>query len=172
MFKLTYVDAAAPQPLIAWPASPLETRIAFDKPLDPKTALACVGKPIEFGTYVRAADRFEAFKPPYKAVELQGIETRGTLKIAAARLEDEGRVLVLATDPHSRPATYALTVADVRRTDSKKEGATIDLSYDLSGVEASWTKGELENGEPTWTAWWPHFDPAIVRQLTIVRADV
>lgn len=168
LFKLTYADRSEPQPVIAWAASPLETRVAFDRPIDAKAALECVGKTIEFGAHARAADRFEAFKPPYKAVAIQGQETRGRLKIAAARWEENDRVLVLATDPHSRSAFHALTLPGIRALDSKKPGTTIDLAYDLSGVEAAWTsgEGEPENAEPTWTAWWPHFDPAIVRDLT------
>ena len=38
------------------------------------------------------------------------VQALGRLRIAAARLDDAGRTLVLTTDPHPRQATYVLTV--------------------------------------------------------------
>ena len=54
------------------------------------------------------------YKPPYKAVEEQRAAPIGTLHASEARLEDGGRTLVLATDPHPGAATYALTLPGVR----------------------------------------------------------
>jgi hypothetical protein len=93
IFKITYVDATAPQPVLAWAASPTEVRVSFDKPLDPGVTNAFasssgakmgttvpIRKPrhkeipgssaaIEFGQYVSAGDRFELLKPPYRVVQ-------------------------------------------------------------------------------------------------------
>src|SRR5207253_6815398 len=137
IFKITCADPQAPQPMIAWPASPTEVRVAFDKPLDPSVtnafsagqvsrrpnpsrdttsrsansqsadrippsetgdtpALPC----IEYGEYVRAGDRYEVLKPPYRVVQNQEATPRGKLKIVAAKLERDGQTLVLTTDPH------------------------------------------------------------------------
>ncbi|MBU6400914.1 MAG: hypothetical protein KGS61_11390, partial [Verrucomicrobia bacterium] len=35
IFKISYTDPAAPQPVVTWAAGPMEVRVAFDKPLDP-----------------------------------------------------------------------------------------------------------------------------------------
>ena len=35
IFKITYSDTNAPQPVVVWPANPTEVRVAFDRPLDP-----------------------------------------------------------------------------------------------------------------------------------------
>src|ERR1051325_7926099 len=99
IFKISYTDPKAPQPVIAWASSAMETRIAFDKPIDPSVTNGLVGQTIEFGEFVRAADRFEVLKPPYKVVSQQESTPRGKLKIVAARLANKN-TLALATDPH------------------------------------------------------------------------
>src|SRR5437762_62708 len=58
IFKISYSDPKAPQPVMAWAAGPTEARIAFDKPLDPSVTNAVAGQQIEFGEYVRATDRY------------------------------------------------------------------------------------------------------------------
>jgi putative heme-binding domain-containing protein len=40
IFKISYTDPKAPQPVAVWPASPTEVRIAFDRPLDPSVTNA------------------------------------------------------------------------------------------------------------------------------------
>ncbi len=64
-----------------------------------------------------------------------GTENRGTLRIAAARLEDAGRTMVLTTDPHPRAATYRLDL------EIEPGAASVPVAYDLSGVEVTWTDG-------------------------------
>ncbi|HEV3165227.1 MAG TPA: ThuA domain-containing protein [Isosphaeraceae bacterium] len=165
LFKITYVDPKAPQPVVAWPAGQLETRVAFDKALDPGVVQGLAGQALAFGEAVRAADRYEVHKPPYKAVQAQEALSRGRLRIAAARLDDGGRTLVLTTDPHPWPVSYALTVPNVKPADGQGPGATVDVAYDLSGVEVSWDNGQ-QGAQPTWSGWWPHLDPDVVRPLT------
>src|SRR5215470_20113957 len=80
IFKISYTDPKAPQPVIAWASGPMETRIAFDKPVDPSATNGIIGQAIEFGDYVRAADRLEVLKPPYKVVKQQEAAPRGKLK--------------------------------------------------------------------------------------------
>ena len=133
IFKISYTDPKAPQPVIAWASSAMETRIAFDKPIDPSVTNGLVGQTIEFGEFVRAADRFEVLKPPYKVVSQQESTPRGKLKIVAARLANKN-TLALATDPHPQATTYALPIPNVKAPGLSAEGATIDLDYDLSGV--------------------------------------
>ena len=56
------------------------------------------------------------------------VPTGRSLRIVGVRLVDDGRTLVLATDPHPRVARYLLPLAG---------GAA---SYDLTGLEAAWSE--------------------------------
>jgi putative heme-binding domain-containing protein len=169
LFKISYTDRQAPQPVTAWAAGPMEVRVAFDRPLDPAMIEALPGLAIPFGEHVRAADRLEAHSPPYQAVEEQREAPRGTLLASAARLEDGGRTLVLATDPHPWAATYALTLPEVRGVGGSSPGATVDLDYNPAGVEASW-RAEGADGD-AWAGWWPHADTQVVAALTAGSAE-
>jgi len=132
IFKISYTDPKTPQPLLAWAAGPTEVRVAFDKALDPAVTLALAGQHIEFGEFVRAADRFEVLKPPYKVVQQQEATPRGRLNIVSARIE-KTHTLVLATDPHPQAVTYALTIPGVKAAGAPGPGTTVDLDYDLGG---------------------------------------
>src|SRR6267142_1580206 len=110
----------------------METRIAFDKPVDPSVTNEVFEQVIEFGEYVRAADRFEVLKPPYKVVNQQEAAPRGKLKIVGAKLVNK-QTLALATDPHPLAASYAFTIPNVKAAGVSGVGNTVDLDYDLSG---------------------------------------
>jgi putative heme-binding domain-containing protein len=109
LFKISYVDRSAPQPVLAWPAGPMEVRVAFDRAV-PENEIDSAHSQIIFGEYVRAADRFEVLKPPYKAVQEQSQYPRTNLRIASAHWSADRRTLSLTTDPVSYRATYALTL--------------------------------------------------------------
>jgi putative heme-binding domain-containing protein len=162
--KITYEDKEVPQPVIAWPSGPLEVRVAFDRPLDPSRLDALPGVPIAFGRHVRAGDAHEVFKPPYKAVQAQLAAPRGTLHVASARLDDDGRTLVLATDPHPWEATYAFALPGLGGRDSS--GQAIDLDYDLTGAEVTWEPDDAAAEATPAAFWWPHLDPDVVSRLT------
>ena len=126
--------SAAARVLAAWPANPFELRIVFDRPIGDEFAKALVGQSISF---VDA-------RP--------GADNRGTLRVAAARLDDAGRTLILTTDHTSRAGVYRLDLPI-------GPGKPISLAYDLSGVELTWT----DDASTTWKGWWPTLDPALVR---------
>ncbi len=153
--RLSYVDAEAPQAVAAWSAGPLDVRVAFDRPIDPGVVSKLPGAKIAFGTHLRAGDRFEAFKPPYKVVEQQLAAPRGTIAIAAARLEDAGRTLALTTDPQPWDANYVFAVPGVR-------GGDADLEFGMRGVAATW---QAEGSEIESSLWWPHLDLSVSRRF-------
>ena len=133
-------DASSP---LAWPAGPMEVRVALPEPIGAEEAGSAVGTPIA----VRPRDGTDA-DPPI-----------GSLRIAGARLEDQGRTLILLTDPHPAEADY---------TSRLPEGFG-SLRYDLSGVEATWTpEGEAE---PGWVGWLPGVDLERSRELTRDSAE-
>ncbi|HTH49354.1 MAG TPA: ThuA domain-containing protein [Candidatus Limnocylindria bacterium] len=163
IFRISYTDPQPPQPVIAWPASPTEVRVAFDRPVDPSitNAFASASQKIEFGEYVRAADRFETLKPPYAVVSQQEATPRGHLNILGAQLDDEGRTLVLNTDPHPLPVSYALTIPGVKASGAGASGTTVDVDYDLSGamIEVSHPGGSSRS------IWLPHPDARVSRKF-------
>ncbi len=112
IFKISYTDPKAPQPVAVWPASPTEVRIAFDRPLNQfDSAMILRGSAeIEFGEYTSAGDRFEALKPPYTVVEQQDATPKGKLAVRKIRLGSDKRVVMFTTDPHPLAVTYALSL--------------------------------------------------------------
>jgi putative heme-binding domain-containing protein len=153
---------------VAWPAGPFEVRVAFDTPLDPGVIKVASGRLIPFE---EEASVLQQAKPNKKAKKARPSRVvlpashRGTLRIAAARLDDDGRTLVLFTDPQPRVATYSLHLTGIRAPGQPAPGESIDLMYGLGGVEAAWSE-KRGPAAPTWSDWWPDLDPGIVRQLT------
>jgi putative heme-binding domain-containing protein len=130
IFKISYTDPKAPQPVYAWAAGATQLRVAFDRKLD--GSVTNQEFKIEFGDYVRAGDRFERLKPPYKVVKQQEGTARGNLNVVRAEIGGD-KTLVLATDPHPLPVTYALTIPGVKAPGISGTGASVDIEYDLSG---------------------------------------
>ncbi|MDR3636497.1 MAG: c-type cytochrome [Isosphaeraceae bacterium] len=141
-------DADAPRAIAAWPAGLMEVRVAFDRPVRPGIEKALVGKTIRVD---ESAQRLNGLRAPSAPPSL----AKQGPAIAAARLENGGKLLVLATDPHSRPAVYYLALP----------GPTQDIPYDLSGVDVTWDAGG-DDPKPAWTGWWPDLSPESTRAAT------
>jgi len=152
IFKITYKDSSAPLPLAASPASATELRVAFDKPLhaDVSRAVVSTNAVIEFGEYVSAGDRFEKLKPPYAVVQQQDATPRGRLAIHAAHLEDDGRTLVLKTEPHPFLTRYAVTLPGIKGAKQNGAGVTVDLDYDLTQSSQPLPKDVANISRETW----------------------
>lgn len=144
--SMTFAQSKGSDPII-WAAGPLEVRLAFAEPADPALVRRLTGHEIRFG---------------------EG-EQAGTLRISAARLADDGRTLILDTDPHPWEATYHLTLPDTR---PQGADAALDrhLSYTLSGVEASW-QSDQGDAPPAWSGWWPSFDTEALKSLAATSVD-
>jgi len=138
----------------------MEVRVAFDRPIDSSVTNRLEAMSLELGEFVSAADRFEVLKPPYKAVNDQEVTPRGKLRVVSSRLSPDRRTLTLTTDPHPQAVRYALALPGIKAADSRLASATVDLAYDLNGVEASWFErgsGAVAN----WSGWLPHLDWAV-----------
>ena len=145
IFKISYTDPAAPQPLFTWAQSETETIVQFDRPLD-LAAWQDVAAKIEFGRFVAAADRFEVIRPGYQVVsQIQQREPRRVLPVKSVRFALDTRVIVNSA-PQTAAVNYALTLD------------ALDLAYDLSGVEAL--------GPGARRGWLPHADFAAARAFT------
>ena len=126
--------------------------MAFDRPVDPGMTKGIVGKVISFGEAARRG----------KTSPRASDEVRGSLQIAASRLVDGGRTLILFTDPHPREATYSVTLPGIRAPGATGPGASVDLSYGLTGVEVVLDDGG-EDAKVVWSGWWPDLDPDVAR---------
>src|SRR4051812_43008538 len=168
IFKISYTDPAAPQPVLAWAESPTDVRVAFDRPVESNFLGDLTKVSIAYGEYVRAGDRFEVLKPPYEVVAQQGRAYRGELRVTAARLSDDRRNLLITTDPHPMQAWYAVSVPLAGPPLPDGQERVIELDYDLTGVERIWT---VDGHKPLWTGWLPDSDLGVSRALTVGSAQ-
>jgi putative heme-binding domain-containing protein len=175
LFKITYSDPGHPQPVFAWPSGPREVRVEFDRPVDPQLLRDVLRQTkLTAGRYVRAGDRFESIWPGYAVVQMQKVSPRFDVPVRSAQLTPDGRTLLLATDPHSAAVHYALTLPGMGRppADKMPKGALrqvpdIDLDFDLTGCEATWTPA---GGGSAWVGRLPHPDLEVARGLTVGSA--
>ncbi|MGE3308742.1 MAG: c-type cytochrome [Limisphaerales bacterium] len=165
LFRISYSDPAAPQPVAAWPESPMRLHVAFDRAIDPAVTNRPEDIAIEFGEYVSAADRYEVLKPPYQTVTQQELTPRGRLRVISAEIARNHRTLVLTTDPHPQTVRYAVSIPGIRAHGSTEPPATVDLAYDLTGLEATWFASP-DASKPGWSGWLPHLDPAVSAAFT------
>jgi putative heme-binding domain-containing protein len=142
----------SPRPVATWAAGPMEVRVAFDRAVDASVATGMVGGLVAFGEEPKPGDPIVKGRPG---------GDRGALRVASARLADEGRTLVMVTDPHPREATYRLTLPGLKGAGQAGVGSRVELAYDLSGVEVAWPGGE----KPSWSGWWPVADLEASRTL-------
>ncbi len=161
LFRIRYENRELPQPVNVWASGPQEVRLAFDRPIRPDDLAGVASKiKITYGEYVAAGDRFESIRPGYAVTELQQSTPRFRLPVYAAAVTPDRKVLILSTARHRLATSYALTMSSFGRGDDQH--GDVDLAYSLGGVDAEWTS---EDGSTTWTAWLPHLDLAVSREL-------
>ncbi len=160
IFKISYTDKAAPQPVLTYAKSATETVIEFDRPLDPEKWQDLTARTkIEAGRYVDAADRLEKFRPGYAVVKMQMQQPRTAVAVNAARLSDDKRSIVIETSPRTAEVQYALTLPD--------PAGDLDVAHNISGVEVSWLHFPLQGVDHgRWQGWLPHPDFAAAREFT------
>jgi len=165
LFKISYTNKQAPQPVLAYAVNPTETRVVFDRPLA-ATEVAELAKrcKVTMGKYVSAGERFESFSPGYQAVKNQRTMPRFELPVAAAEISGDKRTVILKTAARTDAINYGITLPD-----SIGPGASaVDLLTDLTGVEATW---QPSNGTAAWVGWLPHLDLAVARAFTVASAE-
>jgi putative heme-binding domain-containing protein len=174
LFKISYVDDKAPQPVIAWPAQKDEIRVAFDRAIDPLVESRVTGLSVSCGEFVRAADRIEIMRPPYAVVQAQMQTPRRELVIASAKLIDEGRTLsVKLAEPMPWRCWYALAIPGVKLPGENGFGRTVDVDFQMQGVEARWNwhnAGAPAPGSPT-SLWLPHLSDDVAIEFTRASAE-
>jgi hypothetical protein len=167
LYKISYNDKDAPQPLAIWPVSSTETQIEFDRPLDPAQVNAFAKQMVVTqGKFVFAGDRFETFRPGYQAVQNQLLEPRYVVKTISTVLSADGRSLVIRTEPRETAVNYGVSFPRKQSDRGAKElpqEATIELAHDLTGVQAEW---QNPNGTKKTSIWLPHLDLMVARAFS------
>ncbi len=148
------IDEAVPR--LVWPAGPMEVHVALRQPIDAATAATLVGRLIPFRA-LSSPDAAGTGAPAADASEL------GSIRIAAVERRDQGRTLVLITDPHPRSGRYTIPAPE-------GAGRPEAWSYPALGVEAAWTPAEGTQAA-AWSGWWPVLDPARARAATAGSAE-
>ena len=177
VFKISFSERSAPQPVVAYAVGPTETRVIFDRPIDPTQwrTLARDSR-VTTGLHVSAGDRFESFVPGYQAVRDQRKYERREVPVVSAGIAPDLRSLVLRTAPRTEAYSYAVKLPEGLRperaaTAARRElvqAAAIDLLTDLTGVEAEWRDS---SGKSQWSGWLPHPDLAVARALTAASEE-
>ena len=188
LYRIRYADTNAPQPVLVWAASPSETRIAFDRPLQ-AAALRDLARHVivEGGKFVEAGDRFEALRPGYQVVRDQQNAVRHELPVLSANVSGDRRTLIITTAPRAAVLNYAVTLpafhiriregangfTNASKNDAVTGGpsrpaeisqhATVDLCHDVTGLEAFW---RASDGKTNWVGWLPHPDLKVARAFT------
>ena len=176
LFKISYVDRDHPQPVFVWATGPREVRVEFDRPVAPELLKDVLKQTkLTAGPYVRAGDRFETIWPGYAIVNMQRLAPRYDVPVHSTQLTPDQRSLVLAVDPIDPAVHYALTLPGMGRPPAGKtpagclpQHAAIDLDFDLTGCEATWTPAD---GNPPLAVWLPHLDLQVARQFTAGSAE-
>jgi putative heme-binding domain-containing protein len=171
LFKINYVDSEHPQPSLVWASGPREVRVEFDRPVQPEQLKEVLQQSkLTAGQHVRAGDRFETIWPGYAVVQMQRLAPRYDVPLHSAQLTPDQRTLVLAVDPIPAAVHYGLTLPGMGRPAADRgpagtlpQHAAIDLDFDLTGCEATWTPDG--RGVAT-TIWLPHLDLQVARELT------
>lgn len=169
LFKISYTDREHPQPVLVYPSGPREVRVEFDRPVDPQLLRDVVNKTkLTAGKFVRAGDRFESLWPGYVVVQNEKATPRFDIPVRSAQLTPDLRSLILAVDGLPAAVHYALTLPGMgrplarRASEGLRQAPEIDLDFDLSGVEVTWSK----YGTAAWSGWLPTLDLAGAKAFT------
>jgi putative heme-binding domain-containing protein len=149
-------------PVAVWTTDPFEVRVAFDRKLDASVPKIAANATIEFGD--KSGNDANSF-PSVAARPITIIATNppAQLRVVAARLSSDQRVLILSTDPHPLAVDYSLTLPGLRPLASKSEPSPLHLTYNLSGVAASWARDEAGKSV-AWSGWLPTLDLEVCRR--------
>ncbi len=162
LYQIRYDAGDAPQPVLCWAASPTESRIEFDRPLDPGRLTNLVERvKLTQGKYVSAGDRFEMLRPGYQVVQNQLATPRYEVPVLGVNVTPDRRALIITTPPRTEAVRYAATLPRFAEASAAATYPQTDLLMELTGVEAEWTSS---GGNERWSGWLPHLD------LTAARA--
>ena len=186
LFRISYTDKEAAQPVLTYSASPTEIRVAFDRPLNP-SMLKNLSKEAKItqGKYAQAGDRFEGMWPGYQVIKDQKATPRYNVPVLGISLSADQRTLSILTPPRTAAVNYSIELPGLARSAEQKLGQSekanssradarrseypdIDLVANLNGVQAEWKSAD---GKEEWKGWLPHADLNIAKIFTQGSAE-
>ena len=167
LFKIAYADHGTPQVIAIGALSPTQTQIAFDRPVPPALwATYAQGMTLAAGRYALPGDDCEAFRPGYRAVDVQQQEPRLRVPIASLTLSADRCTATVVTAPRVDDRHFVLSTRLEARAPRAHGIASLPLcenGFDLGGVAVSWSP---PSGVPAWSGWLPHPDLTVARAFT------
>lgn len=174
LFKITRSVPGGPLPVLAHVASPTELRVVFDAPLGDDLLVDIQKRVVvQEGPFVRVGDRFETFRPGYRAVSQQQSLKPRPVDVLAVRASEDRHSLIITSHERSSALHGSIHIAGWPRGDEGGKGALpqasiVEVGTDFSGVSAAWV---AEDGEQKWAGWLPHCDLEVARALTLESAE-
>ena len=154
LFKISNRSQTLPCPVAVWANSPGEIQIAFDHPLDPRQVQGLAQRvEIQYGTHVRAGDRYEHLTPPYAIVGQQQQQPRFQRPVSGVSATADRRSLLLYTRPLSEFVHSAIRLP--------LGAEEIEIDFTPTGVQ----RAGLPLSPPyRWRGHLPHLDLSVSRQ--------
>lgn len=174
LFKITPGGSAVARPVVTFATSPTELRIIFDQPLPAGIEQGLMARThLTTGLFVREGDRFETFRPGYRAVAQQQEAQSKSVALQAVRVSVDRRTLIFETEPRPLAQHCSIDIDEWPRGTEARAGerpqqSVLGVAADSTGVEAAWRSAD---GKTTWNGWLPHFDLQVARELTAASAD-
>jgi len=157
LFKISYTDKSAAQPVLAYRDCSSVTRIVFDRTLTTPQGMEYTnGCNVTMGRYVTAGERFESFRPGYQIVRYQRTMPRFDLPTLWAHVVGDRHSFDVWTAGATEAVNHAVTLPGLI-AGSESE---IDVLADQSGVVAFW---ESAKGSKSKWIWLPHLDVTAAR---------
>ncbi|MFO1065975.1 MAG: ThuA domain-containing protein [Pirellulales bacterium] len=173
LYKISYRDPDAAQPVSISVTGPREIQIAFDRPLRAEeTAELGRMESVQESDSAEAGDRFETVRPGYAVVQMQSVEPRRDVKVHSAQVMQDGRTIILNTDPIVSPQHISLTIPWPARKShvegSIEQHADLDLHTTLNGVQFKLLDDKSREMVGSVL---PHLDPAVSRVFSVGSAS-
>ena len=160
LFKISYTDKTAPQPVLAYVPSSTTAKVIFDRRLKSQNFSSFAkASSVSVGRYVTAGERFETIRPGYQVVKLQRTMPRFELDVGEAYFGHDRRSVVLRTSPQTEAVNTAITLP---------APLAVDAQAEMTGAEAVWQDA---SGKIVWAGWLPHLDLTVARAFTAASAE-
>lgn len=174
LLKISPVSGQVARPVATFALSPTELHVVFDQPLPAGVEQDLAARThLTSGLFVREGDRFETFRPGYRAVNDQQNAPRTPVALRAVRVSEDRRKLIFETA--ARPVAEHCSIdidgwpqAAGAVAGGRAQQSVLGVASDSTGVEAAWRSAD---GKTTWTGWLPHFDLQVARGLTAASAE-
>lgn len=165
LFRISYTDKTAPQPVLAHYFCGVEKRVIFDRKLTAAVAPELTNHfRVRMGRYVSAGERFEVLRPGYQVVGHQRTMPAFEPPVSAVHVSDSQNAVAVQMPVTAEAVNYALTLPGA----AVGVNGEIDVLADMTGAKALW---ESSADDKSHLAWLPHLDLRAARGFTEASAS-